>query len=78
MWSLIESLPIWFLVILCLTLGLAPFTPEPHIWEKLKMLGAGNLTTPIDIFDLALHGFPFILLLLRLIAPYRNKEGHNT
>ena len=33
----IQSLPISLLVILCLTLGLAPFVPEPHVWEKLKM-----------------------------------------
>lgn len=68
-------MPIWVLVILCLTLGLAPFVPEPHIWEKLKMLAAGTLTRPIDIFDLLLHGAPFVLLLLRLIAGLR---GHTT
>lgn len=62
----IQSLPISILVILCLTLGLAPFVPEPHIWEKLKMLAAGNLKKPIDIFDLLMHGLPFLLLLLRL------------
>lgn len=61
-----QSLPISILVILCLTLGLAPFVPEPHIWEKLKMLAAGNLKKPIDIFDLVMHGLPFILLILRL------------
>ncbi len=68
-------MPVWVLVILCLTLGLAPFVPEPHIWEKLKMLAAGTLTRPIDIFDLLLHGAPFVLLLLRLIAGLR---GHTT
>lgn len=68
MWSLIQSLPISILVILCLTLGLAPFVPEPHIWEKLKMLAAGNLSKPIDIFDLLLHALPFALLALRLVA----------
>jgi hypothetical protein len=31
-------------IILCLTLGLAPFFPEPHIWEKLKMLASGTLS----------------------------------
>lgn len=66
-------MPVWVLVILCLTLGLAPFVPEPHIWEKLKMLAAGNLTRPIDIFDMLLHGLPFVLLLLRLIAPLFQK-----
>ena len=73
MWSLIQSMPVWVLVILCLTLGLAPFVPEPHIWEKLKMLAAGTLTRPIDIFDLLLHAFPFLLLALRLLAPYLQK-----
>lgn len=53
-------------VILCATLGLAPFLPEPHVWEKLKMLVAGHLTRPIDIFDLVLHGAPWILLILKL------------
>ena len=73
MWSLIQSIPVWVLVVLCLTLGLAPFVPEPHIWEKLKMLAAGTLTKPIDIFDLVLHGLPFVLLALRLIGPYLQK-----
>ncbi len=69
----IGSLPLWILVVLCLTLGLAPFVPEPHIWEKLKMLAAGNLTKPIDIFDLLLHGLPFILLLAKLIVSATQK-----
>lgn len=50
------------LIVLCLLLGLAPFVPEPHIWEKLKMLAAGTLSRPIDIFDLLLHGTPWALL----------------
>ena len=40
--SLLQSLSNtpWFLVILaCLTLGLAPFYPEPHIVEKLVEIG---------------------------------------
>ena len=48
-------------------LGLAPFFPEPHDWEKLKMLAAGTLTRPIDIADLAMHGAPFVLVALKLI-----------
>lgn len=59
----------WSLVILaCLTLGLAPFVPEPHVWEKLRMLAAGDLHTAIDIFDLFLHGTPWLILLAKLIA----------
>ena len=54
------------LVVVCLTLGLAPFTPEPHLLEKLRMLTEGQLVKPIDIFDLVLHGTPWILLVLKL------------
>jgi hypothetical protein len=61
------------LVIISLTLGLAPFVPEPHVWEKLKMLAGGELTRPIDIFDLFLHGAPWILLILKLVRNVGNK-----
>lgn len=59
----------WPVVIVgCLTLGLAPFVPEPHIWEKLHMLLAGDLRKPIDIFDMLLHGAPWLILLAKLGA----------
>lgn len=64
--SLFDRLPLALLVVLCLTLGLAPFTPEPHLWEKLKMLAAGELTEPLDIFDFLLHGIPWLLLIIKL------------
>lgn len=50
------------LIVFSILLGLAPFVPEPHIWEKIKMLQAGTLTRPIDIFDLFFHSAPMILL----------------
>ena len=58
----------WRLVILlCLTIGLAPFFPEPHIYGKLKwMLGGAEGMTIMDWFDVLLHGLPFVLL-IRLI-----------
>ena len=57
----------WPIVIIaCLTLGLAPFFPEPHIWEKLKMLASGTLSKPIDIFDLLMHATPFLIAGLKL------------
>jgi hypothetical protein len=65
----IHAIPLAPLVLICLTLGLAPFTPEPHVWEKLKMLFAGTLVVPIDIFDLLMHGAPWLLLLARLVIP---------
>lgn len=58
----------WKLVILlCLTLGLAPFFPEPHIVGKVRWLAGGAVgMTATDYFDVLFHGFPF-LLLIRLI-----------
>ena len=69
--SLINRLPWSVVLIACATLGLAPFTPEPHVWEKLKMLGSGTLTRPIDIFDLLMHGAPFIVAGLKVAAGRR-------
>ena len=64
--SLINS---WsFVVLACLTLGLAPFYPEPHLWGKLKWVAGGAVgMQPMDWFDLALHGTPWVLL-LRLVV----------
>lgn len=62
----LDQVPLGFFLIAALTLGLAPFVPEPHVWEKLKMLAGGNLTRPIDIFDLFLHGIPWLLLGMKL------------
>ncbi len=54
-------------IVAALTLGLAPFVPEPHIWEKLKMLAAGDLVRPLDMFDLALHAAPWLLLAAKVV-----------
>ena len=62
----VDRVPLLGFVILALTLGLAPFSPEPHVWEKLKMLSAGELSRPIDIFDLFLHGVPWLALGVKL------------
>ncbi|MEZ5998266.1 MAG: hypothetical protein R3B98_06195 [Hyphomonas sp.] len=66
MLSFLDNIPLSLAVVACLTLGLAPFTPEPHLWEKLKMLGAGTLRRPVDIFDLVLHGAPWVVLAAKL------------
>lgn len=63
----LDQIPLNILILASLTLGLAPFLPEPHIWEKLKMLLAGDLVKPIDIFDLLMHATPFVLLAVKLI-----------
>lgn len=46
-----------------LTLGLAPFAPEPHLVGKLRWLAGGAVGMgPMDWFDLTLHGAPWVWL----------------
>jgi len=63
----LDKLPYTVILPLAVFLAVAPFTPEPHLWQKLKMLFAGTLTRPVDIFDLFLHGVPLVLLVLKLM-----------
>jgi len=65
--SWLRRLPWGYALLAAATLGLAPFRP-PHVWEKLQMLAAGTLSRPIDVFDLALHGAPWLLLAAKTIA----------
>jgi hypothetical protein len=64
-----ELLNNWrIIILLCLTLGLAPFLPEPHLWGKLKWIAGGaEGMGASDWFDVLLHGFPFLLLFRLLI-----------
>lgn len=63
----LNKIPLLPLAMVAIMLALAPFFPEPHLWQKLKMLFAGELSKPIDIFDLFLHGTPLLLLLVKLV-----------
>lgn len=54
------------LLMVAILLGLAPFFPEPHLWEKLKMLASGRLVRPLDIFDLCMHATPLLLAMFKL------------
>jgi hypothetical protein len=60
-----------FSLIACLTLGLAPYVPEPHIWGKLRWVAGGaDGMQPTDWFDLLLHGWPWILLIRLLVITF--------
>lgn len=65
----------WKLILLlCLTLGLAPYFPEPHLWGKLKWVAGGAIGMKfMDWFDLILHGTPFFLMLRLLFL--KMKKG---
>jgi hypothetical protein len=67
----------WRLILLlCLTLGLAPFFPEPHIFGKLRWLAGGADGMALkDYFDVLLHGFPFVLLIRLIIIKIMTKNA---
>lgn len=57
-----------FVVLACLTLGLAPYSPQPHIVSKLIWLRDGAKGQDwLDWVDLTMHGLPWLLLLRWLI-----------
>lgn len=64
--AFLDQFPLTLFVLLALTLGLAPFMPEPHLFEKVRMLFQGTLVKPVDIFDFALHFVPWLLLAAKL------------
>lgn len=72
--SFLDKIPTSTLAIAALLLALAPFAPEPHLWQKLKMLADGTLSKPIDIFDLFMHGTPVVLLALKLALSINQKD----
>ncbi len=70
--ALLQSAP-WYLVILLgLALALAPFSPEPHLWQKIKLWHAGGLQRPIDVFDLLFHASGLVLIALKLASSAKN------
>ena len=65
--KLLDKIPLNFLFFMAIIMSLLPFIPEPHLWEKLKMLANGTLVKPIDIFDLFWHGIWGVLLIVKLL-----------
>jgi hypothetical protein len=62
----IDRIPLALLILLAVWMAVAPIHPEPHLVEKSRMLFQGNLTKPLDIFDLLYHLVPMSLLAVRV------------
>ena len=69
-----DRVPLPWLVVLAAWMAVAPISPEPHLIEKIRMLIAGTLVRPLDIFDLALHAAPLGLLALGLWRRWRRQD----
>lgn len=68
----IDSLSFGWLIVLAVFTAIAPWPagPEPHLVEKTRMLLAGELTRPIDIFDLFFHAAAPLLLIAKTIRHF--------
>ncbi len=69
----IDRFPLWLLVVLSLFMLGAPFAPEPHLVEKMRMLSEGTLKRPIDVFDVFWHLLPAALLAAKLVRMSRSR-----
>jgi hypothetical protein len=50
------------------TLGLAPFFPEPHLFGKWRwLLGGAEGMQAMDWFDLILHTSPWVYLIFSIV-----------
>ena len=61
-------------LLVSLTLGLAPFSPEPHLLGKLRWVWGGAVgMAPMDWGDLLMHGAPWVWLLVTLAGRLRRR-----
>ena len=62
-------------LIASLTLGLMPFVPEPHIVGKIRWIAGGAVGMgPMDWFDVVLHGFPWVWLIISFFMVIFSKK----
>lgn len=73
MWRLLESVSYPVLIFIAAFMLMAPFSPMPHVLEKLIILKDGNLTRPVDIFDLFFHLIPTILLAIKFLRDFNKR-----
>lgn len=69
----IDGISFPLLIVMTIFMLGAPFVPEPHLVEKIRMLTEGTLTKPLDIFDVFWHLLPATLLTARIIRRINNK-----
>ena len=65
--KLLDSIPLALILVFGIFLTLAPIYPQPHLLEKIQMLFKGELSRPVDIFDLCWHSLGLVLIALKLL-----------
>lgn len=73
----LDRIPAYLIAPPAVLLAISPIGQQPHLIEKLGMLVSGDLSRPIDIFDLCMHGLPLALLvtkIVRMINPPKQSD----
>ena len=70
----IDRIPFPLLIVITLFMLGAPFVPEPHLVEKMRMLADGTLTRPLDVFDVFWHLLPATLLAVKIVRRRKIKS----
>ena len=76
--KLLDKIPLGPLILAAIFMSLAPFKPQPHLWEKLNMLFAGTLSRPVDIFDLFMHGGPILLAFAKFLLERKKTPANES
>lgn len=71
MLSWLDCLPWTWLLLLAAWMAITPLTVESPLVEKLRLLVQGAQLRPLDIFDLAMHATPLVLVALKLRRQWR-------
>ena len=71
----LDSISYPILIFIAVFMLLAPFSPMPHVVEKLIMLKDGNLTRLVDIFDLFFHLVPSLLPTIKYLRSVNKKSA---
>ena len=74
----IEKLPTIPVLLIGAWMVVAPFTPEPHLLEKVRWLIEGLPFRPMDVFDLFLLGGLGVVAALKLWCVLGKKCGDKT
>lgn len=71
----LDKIPFTILLVIAVVMAAMPIVPQPHLWEKLVMLQQAELTKPLDIFDLIMHGLGLVLVVVKGIRIMRQRSA---
>ena len=62
---LLKPIPYKVLMLPAILLALAPFSPQPHLLQKLTWLIEAQSFAAVDVFDVFFHLSPTLIMLIK-------------